>query len=319
MSAALDDRKQAALEQAAHWYARLHSGAAGSEDRHAWQTWRKAEPLNDWAWQQAESLQRRLQGMPARLSGRTLDLAGQAHGKDRRNILKGMVLLLGGGAMGWTGYQQVQRQHWLADFRSTVGQRLPLTLADGSQVQLNTDSAIDVQYDPGQRLLVLRQGQIMVSTAPGEADRPFILRTPHGTIRTLDARFSVHLSEQRTRVAVYEHQATVTPLRGQPHLLDDGQQSLLNTTTCTTGALDRSLDAWTRGLLIANDRRLADLLAEIGRYRVGWLRCDPAIADLRISGTFRLDDTDQALRAIASALPVHIETRTPYWITVRPA
>lgn len=318
MSVSLDARQRAALEQAAHWYVCLNAGTTDPADRDAWQAWLNTEPLNHWAWQQAERLQQRLQQLPTHLTGRTLDLADQARSTNRRSVLKGITLLIGSGAVGWTGYQQARSEHWLADYRSTVGQRLPLTLADGSQVQLNTSSAIDVQYDARQRLLALRQGEIMVSTATDQAGRPFLVRTPHGTIRALGTRFSVHLSAEHTQVAVYEHQVQVTPLRGAPTLLGAGQQGQLSAKACTQQTLDSSQGAWSQGLLIANEQRLGDFLAELGRYRSGWLRCDPAIADLRISGTFRLDDTDQALRAVTSALPVRVEERTRYWITVRP-
>ncbi|MFK3815647.1 hypothetical protein ACI2KG_03385 [Pseudomonas sp. NPDC089407] len=67
---------------------------------------------------------------------------------------------------------------------------------------------------------------------------------------------------------------------------------------------------------MANEQRLDTLLAELGRYRSGWLRCDPAVAGLRVSGTFPVDDSDKALRAITSVLPVSIVRRTRYWVTV---
>ena len=71
-------------------------------------------------------------------------------------------------------------------------------------------------------------------------------------------------------------------------------------------------------MLVANEQRLDHFLAELGRYRTGWLRCDPAIAGLRISGAFALNDTDQALQALTTSLPVRIEETTRYWVTVLP-
>ena len=65
--------------------------------------------------------------------------------------------------------------------------------------------------------------------------------------------------------------------------------------------------------------RLADFVQELSRYRPGWLRCDPAVADLRVSGVFQIDDTDRALAAVAHALPVRVERRTRYWVTLIPA
>lgn len=71
--------------------------------------------------------------------------------------------------------------------------------------------------------------------------------------------------------------------------------------------------------LYADNQRLGDFLQELGRYRPGVLRCDPAVADLRISGGFQVDDTDAALLAVARSLPVRVVTRTRYWVSVVPA
>ena len=77
--------------------------------------------------------------------------------------------------------------------------------------------------------------------------------------------------------------------------------------------------AWLDGMLVAANMRLADFLAEIDRYRPGRLRCDPAVADLRVSGTFPLADTDRILDALRGTLPVRIHFLTRYWTTVLPA
>ena len=63
---------------------------------------------------------------------------------------------------------------------------------------------------------------------------------------------------------------------------------------------------------------LPRFLDEIGRYRRGVLRGEPALAHLRVSGVFSLRDTDSALRALADALPVRIDTYTRWWTVVRP-
>lgn len=318
MNPTLDARQHAALEQAAQWYVRLTSESAAASERTAWQSWLQAAPENRWAWQQAERLQQRLQAMPTRLAGRTLDLAAQQHSASRRNVLKGFTLLLGGSALGWSGYKEATEGPWLADYRSDVGQRLPVLLTDGGQLLLNTDSALDVRYDQRQRLIRLRQGEIMVTTAADAAGRPFYVQTPHGLIQALGTRFSVRLDGERTQVLVYEHQVRITPDHAQPVLLDAGQQGgFTRLGARPSEPLDAAQGAWSKGLLIANDQRLDRFVAELSRYRRGWLRCDPAIADLRISGTFRLDDSEQTLRAVASALPVRLEQRTRYWVTIR--
>jgi transmembrane sensor len=46
------------------------------------------------------------------------------------------------------------------------------------------------------------------------------------------------------------------------------------------------------------------------------IRCDPAVAGLRVSGVFRLDDTDAVLAIVAETLGVRVVSRTRYWVTV---
>jgi transmembrane sensor len=64
--------------------------------------------------------------------------------------------------------------------------------------------------------------------------------------------------------------------------------------------------------------RLGDVITELARYRPGVLRCDPAVAAMLTSGALSLTDTDTALTLLSSTLPLRIERRTRYWITVVP-
>jgi len=82
--------------------------------------------------------------------------------------------------------------------------------------------------------------------------------------------------------------------------------------------VDENADAWARGQLVADEQRLGDFLAELGRYRPGLLRVDPRIAGLRLSGVFPLADTDRILDTLPSVLPVRLQWRTRYWVTVVP-
>ena len=77
--------------------------------------------------------------------------------------------------------------------------------------------------------------------------------------------------------------------------------------------------AWTTGVLLADNQRLEDFLAELSRYRHGYLGCDPRIADLRVVGAFPLADTERVLDALAATLPVRIERRMAWWVSLEPA
>ena len=75
---------------------------------------------------------------------------------------------------------------------------------------------------------------------------------------------------------------------------------------------------WAQGRLIVDNWRLDRLLAELSRYRSGYLGCASEVGHLTVSGAYSLDDIDLALNALTHALPVRLSARTRYWTTVVP-
>ncbi|WP_348775366.1 FecR domain-containing protein [Pseudomonas sp. PS01298] len=90
----------------------------------------------------------------------------------------------------------------LAQQRTSIHERPPQRLDDGSQLALNADTASDIRSDSKQRSIQLYRGEMLVNTAQDPTQRPFIVQTGEGRVRALGTRFSVrHLIEQ-TRVGV---------------------------------------------------------------------------------------------------------------------
>lgn len=305
-----------AIRSAAQWYARLASGAENEHDRAEWSRWHAADPLHRQAWQRIESVREQVARVPGRIAAPAL----QASAHSRRQVLRGVVLLAGVGSLGALGWRSDLRQTWLADYRTAVGERRAVSLADGSSLLLNTATALDVRFDGEHRLLSLRRGEILVSTAVDGQQRPFFVDTPHGRVQALGTRFTVRTDEHGSEVAVLEKAVAVTP-RGsnQSVRLEAGQR--LGFDARASGVPrgnDASVGAWEQGSLIAIDRPLGEVLGELSRYRAGWLRCDPAVAGMRVSGAFPLDDTDLALAALESGFPLQVVRRTRYWVSVMP-
>ncbi|MNJ58758.1 fec operon regulator FecR [compost metagenome] len=80
--------------------------------------------------------------------------------------------------------------------------------------------------------------------------------------------------------------------------------------------LDANSGAWADGMLVAAHMRLGDFLDELGRYRRGQLNCDRNVADLLISGTYPLDDSERILDLLEISLPVKVKRFTRYWVSV---
>ena len=142
-----------------------------------------------------------------------------------------------------------------------------------------------------------------------------------GSARALGTRYAVRRELAGTRVAVFQDAVLLRPADpAAPSLrLAAGQQSLL---TARAAAPPEPVIAgqadWVEGRLVAIDQPLGDFIAELARYRQGSLSCDPAVAHLRLSGAFRLADTDAALENVAASLPVALRYRTRYWVRVVP-
>ncbi|WP_460130337.1 FecR domain-containing protein [Pseudomonas sp. H1_D05] len=232
--------------------------------------------------------------------------------------LASVVLLVGVGL--FASERFLPLDYWLADQRTATGEQRTVRLADGTVLNLNTHSAVDVRFDDKRRLIVLQEGEILVETGHGDA-RPFIVETREGSMRALGTRFLVKREDQGTRLSVLQSAVAARPQSNpEEQILHEGQQVLLRGDGLgSIVALNPGADAWTRGMLVVDNARLGDLVHELGRYRRGYLGVASDVADLRITGSFPLHDTDKALSALLPTLPVQIERHTPYWVTVAKA
>lgn len=312
-----------ALEEAADWLIRLGEAELDQHERAQWERWKDSSPERQQAWARAQRLQSKMGGLPASLALSVLD---RPHSPDRRAALRKLAVLLAATPLGWAGWELTSSQQWLADYRSGVGQRRELTLADGSRITLNTATAIDVRFDASQRLVHLREGEIMVQTAPDlpALGRPFVVSTSQGRMQALGTRFSVREIAPRTHLAVLEGAVRVmlaAPGQTPPVLINAGQR--MDFSADAFGPLntaERHVDAWTRGLLMADRMPLAELVSELARYRQGILRCDPAIAGLPVSGAYPVSDTQRTLNMLAHTYPIKVTGHLGgFWTSLAPA
>lgn len=145
------------------------------------------------------------------------------------------------------------------------------------------------------------------------------VRSGRALIQADQARFAVRaLDDQPTRISVYRGQVGVVLADGE-HRVTAGQQLLLTNHHLERRPLPLASDAWTRGLLISEGMPLGEFVQELDRYRPGILRCDPRIAQLRISGSFDLLQPEQVLATLGQVLPVQVRYRSRYWATLEPA
>jgi len=318
-------RLDAISEQAIDWMVALNARTPDDALLQRLTHWLQQDPAHQQAW---ERLQRRLGRPVATL--RALEQRAPGHAAEarqvllqpthsRREVLAALASVgLFGGAL-WGGWRSETTQNWLADLHTGSGERRSFTLADGSRLSLNSASAVDLHFDAGQRLLVLRRGELLIQVAT-DPHRPLRVRTAQGQVQALGTRFLVSQEDTATRVVVLEHSVRTSLPDGRWLDLQQGQAALLRSNAIEPLADDQQPRAsWLNGRLEVLDEPLLGVIDALRPYLRGYVRVAPAIGNLRVQGVFPLDQPQQALQALAESLPISIEHYGPWLTLIGPA
>ncbi|KVV27996.1 iron dicitrate transport regulator FecR [Burkholderia cepacia] len=311
--------------RAVEWWVDRQAGHTGEAFDAALARWRAEDPAHDAAWRHIETMQQRLGGLTAGLDPQAAHAALLSPRAGRRRAaVKALAVLLFAGGAAWMAEPARRAAIWPADLRTAVGERRSVTLADRTVVVLDTDTALDVRFDAAARRLRLLRGTIMVTSGHDDRvlARPLVVATAQGELRPLGTRFAVRQRDGATRIEVFAGAVRVQPddAAARARVIAAGEGADFTRDAIGVPApLDAYASAWTGGMLVASRMRLADLVAELDRYRRGSLRCDAAVADLRVSGTYPLDDPARVLDTLKATLPIDVHYLTRYWATVVPA
>jgi transmembrane sensor len=216
-------------------------------------------------------------------------------------------------------YLYIQRD----TYTTGTGERRSLTLADGSSVELNSQSEIRIRYTDKARQIELIQGQALFHVAKDQA-HPFIVATGDTQVRAVGTQFDVYRKPSGTIVTVVEGSVSVMsaviaaeagtqwdqPREAPPILLAAGQQLTVPLPTADPVTLEspRAADieaatAWTRKRLVFEDTPLSEVAEEFNRYNIRPLViADPELRHIGVSGLYSSADPS-ALIAFLSAQP----------------
>lgn len=302
------------VEQATRWIVLLRSGHASEAERQAFLAWRARDPRHDAL---CLRLERTLgvfqvpiaQGVDGGVLQRALE-APASRRKVLQRALLGAGVMIGGGLGLAPSFEPLG-----ADLSTAIGQRQRVRLDDGSELLLNAQSAADVRFDEQRRLLQWRGGEGLLRVVADR--RPFILQTSGGHVQARAARILLRDRDDHCRVAALESPLQIVTRGGDRLQLQPGQDVAFDRFGFARVEALRSGDsAWVDGLLEVRDSPLSEVIEALRPYRHGVLRLDPAIAGLRVSGLYRLDQSDVVLEALARTLPIRVNRRSDYWVTL---
>lgn len=312
-------------QQAVTWLVELQSDDVTDEMRDRWQKWRMSHPDHEYAWQRIETFSKKMQGLSSPLAHAALASRGSP---GRRRAIKALTVLLFSGSGVWMIGEGQPWQRWSADYRTGLGEQRTATLSDGTQIALNSATAVAIDFNDTRRLIQLMSGEIMITTAAGFQSAsgtgiacPLLVETAQGVLCALGTRLTVRrfgdLWRGKSSVAVFEGAVEIQPAAGPVRRLEAGRQAAFTRDgIITMGTAQETDTAWRRGMIVAEDMPLIDFLAELERHRPGWLSCDPAVAQLKVTGTYPLADIDRILAALQKTLPIKVRFFTPYWTRI---
>lgn len=299
------------------WAVQLREGNASAEEHAEFQDWRDADPRHEAAAARMERALGRIEGLPSGLPPRQAMRRSLQRGPTRRQALRtiGVVLTGVGGGLLWSQGQR-PLSALVSDFATGTGERRVFALQDGSRLWLNARSAVDQVFDGSTRHLHLRSGELIVEVASDTA-RPFIVHTAHGRVQALGTRFLVRQEDADSLVAVLHSTVRVVPRDGAPLTVRAGQSARFSRQeVIPERALPQTFAAWEDGFIEVHDRPLHEVVDALRPYHAGFLQVSPQAAGMRVTGTFPLEDVDRTLAALTRNLPIAVERRTRWWISI---
>lgn len=298
------DDEDPVFEAAAGWVARLSSPDATDEDRDAFTEWRDADPTHAEAHAEMDALWRRLGHVP--------------DPRRRRTSPTGLAALAVAAILCAALIHQLGLiDRFRSDLWSGVGEIGHSVLADGSRIDLNTDTAVALRFTDTERGIELLRGEAFFDVVP-DSRRPFVVRGNGLSVRAIGTRFFVRADGADSPVGVTEGRVDVAD--EHRHMLVSAGEAVRREDGAPFGVVaadpNRSV-AWREGRLVFSGERLSAVLGELDRYRHGRVvLIDAKAGERRVTGAFDPHNTDEALDVIAATMNVRVTRLTPLLVLV---
>lgn len=303
--------------EAADWLLRNGNQNQSSAEAASFKEWLDRDPENCRTYRAAERLmgdaRRAIQSDP------TLSNAEIEHRSARGSII--VTALIACVATG-TFFAVDGPMRLEADVLAGVGEMPIVTLADGSQVQLNASSAIAVDFSEKRRIIRLLRGEAFFKVAHA-AERPFTVVAGTTSITALGTEFDVRYGRTETEVTVTENavQIEIDGTTRKTMRVGQGEQAIydhLKRETAVSPVDELVALSWKRGQIAVDNAPLSYVVEEMNRHFRGRIVvAGSALGNRKVSGTINVSNTDNALGFVTKALGVKA-TRLGPLVVIRP-
>jgi transmembrane sensor len=339
------DIPEVMLDDAAAWMAALDSERCTSADRIAFARWLAEDSRHRWAFEELSEVWARLKTLadvepllrqdkvvrlPTSISRGGAAADASAPGHDWSAIAAMVIVALG------------VVSHFLfstpvESFATAAGESRVVVLNDGSMMELNARTSMDVVIDGQRREVRLTDGEAVFHVA--KDNRPFVVSTGVGSVAALGTTFNVEVGDGVLEVAVIEGRVAVTASSGGLPLTEydsDGRVDFARQSTTldagdwleVSGAGVRQQQvgteefrkrlSWRYGIVEFDNEPLQAVIEEMRRYtHVSIHVADSSLSGLRVTGRFETGNVTDFLTQLTEKYSVVVDNRQDNWILLR--
>jgi transmembrane sensor len=213
-----------------------------------------------------------------------------------------------------------------AAFATGIGEQRTVELTDGSTIQLNTNTRVQVLYSRSERLVQLERGEAHFDVAKNKR-RPFSVSAGNRLVKAVGTAFTVRRRDNDV-VEVTVEEGTVAlaslsttgALIAQERIADrsplaqltSGQSVVFDDRVETIRQLPepeiRRKLAWRQGALVYSGEPLAEVVAEISRYTDITIEiADPALAAKPVAGYFPVSKIEGLFQSLEINFGIHVD------------
>ncbi len=334
------------MEDAAKWMALLDSNDCTQADRVAFARWLSADPLHQGGFEELSEVWARLQILsdvpamvehpdvipfPAKPENKLFEDEVPVRRSEWSTLAASLLIIVG--VIVHTMFGTPSELHV-----TETGEIQSILLQDGSRVELNARSTIEVQLDDKRRDIRLNSGEAVFHVVKDE--RPFIVRTELATVSAVGTQFSVRTSPSVVEVSVIDGLVSVAAANTGTALTEYDSDLLVRFTdeiallgagqrleltrehqryqTLSEEVIEDDL-SWRNGEMVFSDTPLVTVISDMRRYHGASVFIgDPVLNSLRISGRFPTDDADFLLTALNEQYGIVIDRSDSNYVVLRP-
>lgn len=306
--------KKQAYQQAAEWYLLMQEQPLTDQQQEEFEAWQQI-PLHQQVWQNVRMFDDKFQRLPKQQIARTVQHFDATLPKWAAQLCIVLCSALG---LLYVG-QGVRQQDYFPEiwsfdpveiYHTERGMQQHLTLQDGSQVWLNSNSKIRVKYNSQQRRIELAKGEIYIETHKDTFKRQLSVRTSHGDLLALGTVFNVRYSAEKTELLVRQGIVRIlTKDRQTQQDIPAQHAATFNQDKISPKSYQATHMLWRQQLLVVHSMPLGQFIKELTPHYQGKIQLEPALGEILISGSYSTQDVEKTLSIVTNTHHLNIQVK----------